>query len=203
MGIRADEFIPTLGDRKNVKFYLDTGKSSPYCKNHYLLEINLAKSDEAEQWVQGFMKTNLYGSKGELMDVDLTPDGSTKFVHGTKIKRLISTNSDLGNVNLVHIEWNYDHDINPLDLGKVCVLLCSDKIYLRSVSVIDDQNQSENHVVCGNSSVNSSDQICIIPSGKSKLFYQPCKPFVEEKTGDDRKFLRKPKSKFSFFKFPF
>ncbi|CAB4064290.1 GABRA [Lepeophtheirus salmonis] len=134
MGIRADEFIPTLGDRKNVKFLFGYWEiitftavnyicmiisrkifyDSNYLENHYLLEINLAKSDEAEQWVQGFMKTNLYGSKGELMDVDLTPDGSTKFVHGTKIKRLISTNSDL-----------------------VCVLLCSDKIYLRSVSVID------------------------------------------------------------------
>lgn len=40
---------------------------------HYLLQMSLANPPQAEKWVQGFLKANLYGTKGELLDIDLTP----------------------------------------------------------------------------------------------------------------------------------
>ena len=41
---------------------------------HYLLELNLANPRIAETWVQGFINVNLYGSNGELTDLNLTPE---------------------------------------------------------------------------------------------------------------------------------
>ena len=41
---------------------------------HYLLELNLANPRIAETWVQGFIKVNLYGSTGEVTDLNLTPE---------------------------------------------------------------------------------------------------------------------------------
>ena len=42
----------------------------------------------------------------------------------------------LGTVRLVNVEWHYDHEIDPLDPLKVCVLLlCSDAIYMESLAV--------------------------------------------------------------------
>ena len=42
----------------------------------------------------------------------------------------------MGTVRLVNVEWRYDHDIDPLDPLKVCVLLlCSDAIYMESLAI--------------------------------------------------------------------
>ena len=42
----------------------------------------------------------------------------------------------LGAVRLVNVEWNYDHEIDPLDPLKVCpVLLCSDAIYMKNLAI--------------------------------------------------------------------
>ena len=42
-------------------------------EHHYLLELQLAQPDEAEKWVQGYLKVNLYGTKNEILDHNLTP----------------------------------------------------------------------------------------------------------------------------------
>ena len=63
----GEEYVP-------VKLYLDTGSASPYCKFQYLLEISLASPRESEKWVQGYLRVNLYGEEGEIIDYDLTPE---------------------------------------------------------------------------------------------------------------------------------
>ena len=57
-----------------MKMFLDTGPEAPFCKFHYLLEIVLANPREAEKWVQGFVRVNLYGEEGELTEYDITPE---------------------------------------------------------------------------------------------------------------------------------
>lgn len=42
-------------------------------EHHYLLELQLAQPDEAEKWVQGYLKVNLYGTKNEILEHNLTP----------------------------------------------------------------------------------------------------------------------------------
>jgi len=63
----ADDHIP-------IKLYLETGPVAPFCTHPYLLEIALANPIKAENWVQGFIKVNLYGEKGELTEYNLTPE---------------------------------------------------------------------------------------------------------------------------------
>ena len=38
-------------------------------------------------------------------------------------------------MNIVHLYWEYDHDVDPFDLGKICILFCSDSFYAGSLSV--------------------------------------------------------------------
>ena len=57
-----------------MKLFLDTGPEAPFCKFHYLLEIVLANPREAEKWVQGYIRVNLYGEEGELTEYDITPE---------------------------------------------------------------------------------------------------------------------------------
>ena len=45
-----------------------------FLEYHYLLEMNLANPRVAETWVQGFIKVNLYGTHGEVTDLNLTPE---------------------------------------------------------------------------------------------------------------------------------
>ena len=37
---------------EQVRMYLDTGPVAPYCTHLYLLEVELVKPREAEDWVQ-------------------------------------------------------------------------------------------------------------------------------------------------------
>ncbi len=44
----------------------------PVTEHHYSLELQLASPEEAETWVQGFLKVDLHGTKKEITDIDLT-----------------------------------------------------------------------------------------------------------------------------------
>ena len=63
-----------------------------FLEYHYLLELNLASPREAERWVQGFLKFNLYGTKGEKLDLDLTPEYEKKIKEINLTFALISRN---------------------------------------------------------------------------------------------------------------
>ena len=41
---------------------------------HYLVSLNLASPPQAEKWVQGFIRVNMYGTKGEITDYELTQE---------------------------------------------------------------------------------------------------------------------------------
>lgn len=60
---------------------------------------------------------------------------SIRLDHGSNRSFLLSFTRDLGDINIVSITWTYDHEIDPLNLTKVCFLLCSDHLYVRSVTV--------------------------------------------------------------------
>jgi len=74
LGEKAIDYKPFISDKKPLKFYLKTGKKSPFCQHHYLLEFNLAQPKAAERWVQGFLKVNLYGTRSEITEINLTPE---------------------------------------------------------------------------------------------------------------------------------
>ncbi|KAK3612361.1 hypothetical protein CHS0354_011082, partial [Potamilus streckersoni] len=64
MGFHADRAKPPAGTT-NVKYFLDTGKSAPFCRHHYQITVmigNLQKSATEN----GKIKMNLIGSKEEL-----------------------------------------------------------------------------------------------------------------------------------------
>ena len=61
---------------------------------------------------------------------------SLKVTHGTSTGFVLAFSRQLGTVRLVNVEWNYDHEIDPLDPLKGCpVLLCSDAIYMKSLAI--------------------------------------------------------------------
>ena len=61
---------------------------------------------------------------------------SLRLTHGSGKSFVLAFSRQLGTVHLVNVEWRYDHDIDPLDPLKVCVLLlCSDAIYMESLAI--------------------------------------------------------------------
>ena len=54
---------------------------------------------------------------------------SSRLQHGLVYTFPISLDKDLGRVAIAHLYWQYDHDVDPFDLGKICLLFCSDRLY--------------------------------------------------------------------------
>ena len=54
---------------------------------------------------------------------------SLRLQHGQKFDFSISVERDLGEVEIVQVHWLYDHEVDPFDLGKICLLFCSDRLY--------------------------------------------------------------------------
>lgn len=63
--------------------------------------------------------------------------------HGSKEPFLIVSPTSLGQVNLINLWWEYDHNLDPLDLTKVCLLLCSDKLYLENIAVLNIHEKAD------------------------------------------------------------
>ena len=38
-------------------------------------------------------------------------------------------------MDIVNLRWDYDHEIDPLDLAKVCVLLCTDTVNVQNLTI--------------------------------------------------------------------
>ena len=38
-------------------------------------------------------------------------------------------------VSIAEVFWKYDHEIDPFDLGKICLVFCSDSLYLDSIAI--------------------------------------------------------------------
>ena len=135
--------------------YLNTTGTTPYCRHPYLLELELGQSQEIKEWVQGELVINLYGDRGEILNHSLTPEkNSVRFTHGEKIMYPLSLENNIGMISTAEVYWEYDHEINPFDLGKICFLFCSDKLLINNIAItsfIMEKNsvRSERMVLCG------------------------------------------------------
>ena len=54
---------------------------------------------------------------------------SLRLQHGQTFDFSIRVERDLGDVEIVQVHWLYDHEVDPFDLGKICLLFCSDRLY--------------------------------------------------------------------------
>ena len=54
---------------------------------------------------------------------------SLRVQHGQMYDFSISVERNLGEVEIVQVHWLYDHEVDPFDLGKICLLFCSDRLY--------------------------------------------------------------------------
>jgi len=180
VGYSAIDYKSLSAKRKqtNLKFFFNTGRTKPFCQYHYLIGINLANPKSAETWVQGHLNVNLHGSRGEIIQHELTPDASVRLYHGTRKGFLLPLDSDLGLVDIVNLRWDYDHEIDPLDLAKVCVLLCTDTVNVQNLTVTSlDQPKKDTFVasntvtVCGD---NHGLGYSVIKSSEWKMFYKSC-----------------------------
>ena len=54
---------------------------------------------------------------------------SLRLQHGQTFDFSIRVERDLGDVEIVQVHWLYDHEVDPFDLGKICLLFCSDRLF--------------------------------------------------------------------------
>ena len=70
---------------------------------------------------------------------------------------------DLGEVEIVQVHWLYDHEVDPFDLGKICLLFCSDRLYTDKLVV---------------STVEHSDKRCLNVSSSCVSLHLPTSKIV-------------------------
>jgi len=160
------------GDTRTM--YLETAPVSPFCQHNYVVELNVGENEESEDWVQGHVNLNLYGDKGEIIKHKITQkDVSQRFLKGSKNVFIVSLSKNIGLVSIGEVFWKYDHEIDPFDLGKMCLVFCSDSLYLENLTITSFIPDREYNIVsrrqklCGETESG-------IQSGDWKLFYKPC-----------------------------
>jgi len=150
-----------------VRMYLETGAVAPYCKHHYLLQLHLAKPRQAEAWVQGYLKVNLFGDKGKLTEYNLTPDAHF-LTHGTSPKFLLSSTPTLGAPSTLNLSWHGTFTL-------FCTY-CNHFLWVNRVAVTQHNNvgglEETSLSLCGEekNGLGFSD----IRSGTWKLFFKQC-----------------------------
>jgi len=83
-------------------------------------------------------------------------------------------------VNIVHLYWEYDHDVDPFDLGKICILFCSDDLYTAKLAVSSVTYKDKKSVavsettssLCGEERAGLG--YTAVKSGEWRLFYKNC-----------------------------
>jgi pancreatic triacylglycerol lipase len=90
------------------KYFLNTGKE-PYCQRHYRFIIELAKPNQAERWVQGFLSAGIFTQNGKnLRNLDLTPKGTQRFEHGKSYMIVVTNPNEVGDkISKVNILFEY------------------------------------------------------------------------------------------------
>ena len=124
--------------QQNVFTHLDSTQTATKCDSGYdsLIRFLICHID-MPYWYAPYWKdistTSL--TSGSLHRLVICFRESIRLFHGMSKRFVLSFSNDLGHINLINLQWLYDHDINPLDPFKVCVLLCSDKIHLQNVAI--------------------------------------------------------------------
>ncbi|KAK7501463.1 hypothetical protein BaRGS_00007267 [Batillaria attramentaria] len=114
MGLHADRTKPA-GGATNVKYYLKTGTSWPYCRYHYKVSLDFAASSNGyESEERGQMFVHLTGSTGQTHTVQVT-DSSVYFKSGQTYTYLLTSPTDLGDIHDVTLRWH--HASAVLDVG--------------------------------------------------------------------------------------
>lgn len=128
--------------RVNVPLYFKTGKDAPYTQYHYHVSIALDKPKKAEKWVRGKLKVSLFGTKGQIVHSSITPQGAIRLIHGTEYFFLDVSGDDVGRIQRVALEWNYDASV--LSPSTICVpLLCNTHLYVKDIEISEMSNYPE------------------------------------------------------------
>ncbi|XP_065212216.1 pancreatic lipase-related protein 2-like [Planococcus citri] len=172
MGFNADQNTNLV---PGGRYFIDTGSSLPYCRQHYKVTLNLALPPEAESWVMGLVKVLLH-TTNDTIEFNLTPEGSLKFGHGTSPSFIVTHPQQISNVSQIVLQWNKAIDI--LHPENTCVFWCNDHLYVKSITVetsdlsntlekIEGSNMAK---LCSNGATNYAD----IPSGSKAIFNNTC-----------------------------
>ncbi|XP_039275610.1 pancreatic triacylglycerol lipase-like [Nilaparvata lugens] len=160
------------------KYFIATGKDTPYCRRHYRVTLDLARPPRAEAWVQGFMRVSLHSDNGAIKNLDLTP--RLRFEHGTSRSFVVTHPEEVGEVRRVELYWEYDMDV--LQPRSLCFLWCNDHLYVASVHVamatsphgaaaVRDKRAIEvNTKLCSSGNRDYAD----VPSRSSVVFVDTC-----------------------------
>ncbi|XP_034230218.1 pancreatic triacylglycerol lipase-like [Thrips palmi] len=132
MGMHATE---TPIGPPGSKYFVATGKDTPFCRRHYRITVHLARPPRAESWVQGFMKATIHSDSGVARNLDLTPSGYVRLEHGEARSFVVTHPLDMGSgpVRRAELYWEYDMDV--LQPRSLCFFWCNDHLYVSSVQV--------------------------------------------------------------------
>ncbi|KAK7501457.1 hypothetical protein BaRGS_00007261 [Batillaria attramentaria] len=104
MGFHADDVKPAAGVSL-VKYYLNTGDKSPYCRYHY--KVTLAISSGRGREERGNLFVKLTGSAASVGGVEITEE-STYIKPGSSHSFIVTSPQELGPIQKVALHFEYD-----------------------------------------------------------------------------------------------
>lgn len=126
---------PTV--KKQVKYYLHTSESAPYCAKHYQVMLHWRKGPGSTKvGFRGSIYVKLHGDKGSTKEFALNDGVTFNIVPGKASRFLVShpCNEDIGHVDRVTFRWE----------RPTCwtYFFCStENVYLKRVKLIDAMEQ--------------------------------------------------------------
>nr|KAG5709790.1 hypothetical protein BaRGS_032614 [Batillaria attramentaria] len=139
MGFHADDVKPAAGVSL-VKYYLNTGDKSPYCRYHYKVTLAIASGKGREE--RGNLFVKLTGSAAIVGEVEITEE-STYINPGSSYSFIVTSPQELGTIQKVALR--FEHDATFFDWG-TWGWFRTPAIYLGSIDVYSGEAQTSKRV---------------------------------------------------------
>ncbi|KAL3868059.1 hypothetical protein ACJMK2_040897 [Sinanodonta woodiana] len=153
MGFHADRVKPPAGTT-NVKYFLDTGDSKPFCRYHYQIKVSFA-SVSGSRSERGKLTVNLMGSNGQLGEKVLTND-YMDIDPGKTYGFVLTSTHDLGTVNRATLSWH--HSSSVLDVTSWNILnIRHPSIYIQKLEIVSGETKNTFNF-CGQNAKIETDQ---------------------------------------------
>ncbi|ESO92407.1 hypothetical protein LOTGIDRAFT_216931 [Lottia gigantea] len=104
MGFHADKVKPHAG-KTNVKYYLDTSSSGPYCRYHDQIQITFG-SKLFSRTERGALYATIIGDKGRTGRVKLTDDNEIEA--GKSYTYMVLSKVNIGAIKTVELGWTHN-----------------------------------------------------------------------------------------------
>ncbi|KAK3612365.1 hypothetical protein CHS0354_011085 [Potamilus streckersoni] len=134
MGFHADRVKPPAGTT-NVKYFLDTGDSKPFCRYHYQIEVSFSNVSHATT-ERGIVSVSLMGSNGQLEETALSTV-NMEINPGKTHGMVVTSTNDIGLISSATVSWHQTFSINDFMSWQSLLGTKSPSVYISRQEIVN------------------------------------------------------------------